>query len=361
MRTAIVSDLHLGSATGEDLGRDPAIRRVLLEEIRAADRLVLLGDVVELRELPLARRAGDSSGPSSRSWARRWPAAASSSSPATTTTASPSRCSRRSRSAGSQLGLEHRALPSRRAGSADRRLARRCRAQHRLPRRMAARRRLRHPRPLHGLPHEPAAAGVRRRGGDHARRRPSAGPRHPRPTTSASCGRSTASPSASPRPGLARGATRPSERAWRSISGRRRNGGRARRTSVKAAVAAGIPASVWLLNRALPCRLRRRPLPRLDHPQRHRRRHRAGAAAAGRGRPHDHRPHPPRRPRRGRGGVAATGWRPPAQHRQLGLRRRLPPPRHAAGPLLAGNGHLGRGRGTAAPGAPARRAARARS
>jgi len=54
MRTAIVSDLHLGSAFGEDLLRDGAIRQVLLEEIAGADRLVLLGDALELRELPLA-------------------------------------------------------------------------------------------------------------------------------------------------------------------------------------------------------------------------------------------------------------------------------------------------------------------
>ena len=55
MRTAIVSDLHLGSATGEDLARDPEIRRILLEEIAGAERLVLLGDALELRELPLPR------------------------------------------------------------------------------------------------------------------------------------------------------------------------------------------------------------------------------------------------------------------------------------------------------------------
>ena len=54
MRTAIVSDLHLGSTWGEDLLRDAEIQRVLLEEIGSADRLVLLGDVLELRELPLA-------------------------------------------------------------------------------------------------------------------------------------------------------------------------------------------------------------------------------------------------------------------------------------------------------------------
>jgi predicted phosphodiesterase len=55
MRTAIVSDLHLGSGTGEDLVGDPAIRAVLLERIASADRLVLLGDVLELRDFPLAR------------------------------------------------------------------------------------------------------------------------------------------------------------------------------------------------------------------------------------------------------------------------------------------------------------------
>ena len=55
MRTAIVSDLHLGSGTGEDLVSDPAIRATLLREIALADRLVLLGDVLELRDFPLAR------------------------------------------------------------------------------------------------------------------------------------------------------------------------------------------------------------------------------------------------------------------------------------------------------------------
>jgi UDP-2,3-diacylglucosamine pyrophosphatase LpxH len=53
MRTAIVSDLHLGVTSGEDVLRLPEIRRLLLEEIAAADQVVLLGDVVELRELAL--------------------------------------------------------------------------------------------------------------------------------------------------------------------------------------------------------------------------------------------------------------------------------------------------------------------
>lgn len=53
MRTAIISDLHLGVAGDEDVLRDPDVRRVLLEEIAGADHLVLLGDVVELRNLPV--------------------------------------------------------------------------------------------------------------------------------------------------------------------------------------------------------------------------------------------------------------------------------------------------------------------
>jgi hypothetical protein len=55
MRTAIISDLHLGAGTGEDIARDPVIRGILLEEIAAADRLVLLGDLLELRDFPLSR------------------------------------------------------------------------------------------------------------------------------------------------------------------------------------------------------------------------------------------------------------------------------------------------------------------
>jgi UDP-2,3-diacylglucosamine pyrophosphatase LpxH len=52
MRTAIISDLHLGG-NGEDVLRDAATRSILLEEIAGADRVVLLGDVVELRGRPL--------------------------------------------------------------------------------------------------------------------------------------------------------------------------------------------------------------------------------------------------------------------------------------------------------------------
>jgi predicted phosphodiesterase len=54
MLTAVVSDIHLGRAARSDLARRPEIRDRLLEAIARADRLVLLGDVVELRESPIA-------------------------------------------------------------------------------------------------------------------------------------------------------------------------------------------------------------------------------------------------------------------------------------------------------------------
>jgi hypothetical protein len=50
MRTAVISDLHLGLLSGGDVARDPDVRRILLDELAGADRVVLLGDVVELRE-----------------------------------------------------------------------------------------------------------------------------------------------------------------------------------------------------------------------------------------------------------------------------------------------------------------------
>ncbi len=59
-----------------------------------------------------------------------------------------------------------------------------------------------------------------------------------------------ASPSASPRRAWPPGATRPSERAWRSLSGRPQRRPRPP-AAAKAAFSAGIPAGVWLLNRVL--------------------------------------------------------------------------------------------------------------
>jgi hypothetical protein len=62
MRTVVVSDLHLGSRTGRDVARDADIRARLLELLEDADRIVLLGDVVELRGLP-AHAALERAGP----------------------------------------------------------------------------------------------------------------------------------------------------------------------------------------------------------------------------------------------------------------------------------------------------------
>jgi hypothetical protein len=50
VRTLVVSDLHLGSRQGRDLLRDRAAHRVLLDALAGVDRLVLLGDIVELLE-----------------------------------------------------------------------------------------------------------------------------------------------------------------------------------------------------------------------------------------------------------------------------------------------------------------------
>jgi predicted phosphodiesterase len=54
MLTAIVSDLHLGSRLRIDLLRDPAVLERLLDGLRGVDRLVLLGDTLELRDRPVA-------------------------------------------------------------------------------------------------------------------------------------------------------------------------------------------------------------------------------------------------------------------------------------------------------------------
>jgi predicted phosphodiesterase len=51
--TAVISDLHLGSGADDDLLRRPRFRQRLWEALAGVDALVLLGDVVELRDRPL--------------------------------------------------------------------------------------------------------------------------------------------------------------------------------------------------------------------------------------------------------------------------------------------------------------------
>jgi Calcineurin-like phosphoesterase len=60
VRTLVVSDLHLGGRF--DLLRRPDLRAPLLEAVAGVDRLVILGDAVELREAP-HREAGAVAGP----------------------------------------------------------------------------------------------------------------------------------------------------------------------------------------------------------------------------------------------------------------------------------------------------------
>jgi predicted phosphodiesterase len=51
--TVVISDLHLGITTGADLARRAEVRERLASAVADADRLVLLGDLLELRERPL--------------------------------------------------------------------------------------------------------------------------------------------------------------------------------------------------------------------------------------------------------------------------------------------------------------------
>jgi hypothetical protein len=52
VRTLVVSDLHLGKTEANDLLRREELRRPLLEALEGVDRLVILGDGLELREAP---------------------------------------------------------------------------------------------------------------------------------------------------------------------------------------------------------------------------------------------------------------------------------------------------------------------
>jgi len=53
MRTLVISDLHLGAANGTDLLRRAELRAPLVEALKGVDRLVILGDALELREMPV--------------------------------------------------------------------------------------------------------------------------------------------------------------------------------------------------------------------------------------------------------------------------------------------------------------------
>jgi predicted phosphodiesterase len=54
MRTALISDLHLGAVGGADVARRPEAVERLVEALAPADRIVLLGDLLEMRERSVA-------------------------------------------------------------------------------------------------------------------------------------------------------------------------------------------------------------------------------------------------------------------------------------------------------------------
>jgi predicted phosphodiesterase len=62
VRTLVISDLHLGSRLGRDVLRHPEALAVLLDALDGVDRLVLLGDVLELAE-GRPRQAAVAAGP----------------------------------------------------------------------------------------------------------------------------------------------------------------------------------------------------------------------------------------------------------------------------------------------------------
>jgi Calcineurin-like phosphoesterase len=53
--TAVISDLHLGAVSGRDVLRLPEPRERMKAALAGADRVVVLGDLLELREQPVAR------------------------------------------------------------------------------------------------------------------------------------------------------------------------------------------------------------------------------------------------------------------------------------------------------------------
>ena len=249
MRTAIVSDLHLGNAFGEDLLRDAGIRQTLLEEIAAADRLVLLGDVLELRELPLATVLE-----SSRSFLGELGEAMAGRQIVLVPGNHDHRLAEplleETAFAGRPLGLEQRA-----SATAEPALRNAAPLNH-------AELEIAYPGvwvredvyATHGhymdchmsLPRVEciAAAAMMRRFGplpDHATAADYERVVRPIYGFSFSLAQS----------GLAEKATRPSERAWKTISNQGAVRSRARRAAVRAAVKAGIPATIWGINRLL--------------------------------------------------------------------------------------------------------------
>ena len=161
MRTLIVSDLHLGSLTRTDVLRRRELREPLLAELEDVDRVVLLGDVLELRHGPVRDALA-----SSREFFEELGAAMAQGEIVITAgnhdhaLVEPWLSARGQELEPPPLGPEQLLEPGGRlAGArADRRMERPGEGHGRLPRPVGAPRRVRHPRPLPGLPpHDPHA------------------------------------------------------------------------------------------------------------------------------------------------------------------------------------------------------------
>jgi UDP-2,3-diacylglucosamine pyrophosphatase LpxH len=249
LRTAIVSDLHLGSGQGEDLLRNAEVRRVLLEEIAAADRLVLLGDAIETREVPL---------PEALDAARPFLEAIGEAMAGREVTIVPGNHDHRLAeplleglaAGGERLGLERAEAPA--EGPATRIAAWLGKAELKIA----------YPGiwvredvyATHGhymdchmsLPRIEclaAALAMRAFGPLPDPAAPADYERVLRPVYGFSFGLAQA--------GLAGNASRPSERVWRMISGRDRPRRPARRVAMRALTDAGVPATIWAVNRLL--------------------------------------------------------------------------------------------------------------
>lgn len=245
MRTAIVSDLHLGNAFGEDLLRDAEIRRVLLGELAGADRLVLLGDALELRELPLAT-ALTSARPFFEELGEAMTGRSVILVPGNHDHRLAEPLLERLALAGESLGVEHRAGPADEPttriatwlGDAELQLAYPgiwlrddvyATHGHYMDCHMA----------LPRLECIAAAATMRSLRPLPAQPQPADYERVLRPVYGLTYGLAQG--------GVARKAARPSERAWRALSSNNGRSGRVRRAALRAAV----PAGIWGINRLL--------------------------------------------------------------------------------------------------------------
>ena len=156
MATLVISDLHLGSRLGRDVLRRPEALEALLAALDGVERLVLLGDVVELLE-GRPREAMDVAEPVLRALGVRLGSAAEVIVVPGNHDAGFVRPWLRARDGALGVDISHPARRDARAGPVD--VVARARAGAReLPRRLARRSRLGHARALPRSP--PAARGV---------------------------------------------------------------------------------------------------------------------------------------------------------------------------------------------------------